>query len=87
MSALIKDAENNGKLSSIAVARRAPKVSHLFFADNSIIFGKAKVDDCQAILRILSDYAQVSGKVINFSKSLITFSPNVHDEVRDVILG
>ena len=37
--------------------------------------------DCQTIVRILNSYALASGQVINFSKSLITFSPNVVGEV------
>ena len=56
LSAMIKAAELDGILHGIPVARRAPTASHLFFADDSNIFGKANLGDCQTIVRILNSY-------------------------------
>ena len=52
-------------LDGIACARRAPRISHLFFADDSIIFGKADETNCFALKEVLETYEQASGQVIN----------------------
>lgn len=46
ISSLLRQAEGGNRISGIAIARRAPKVSHLLFADDSIIFCKANNDEC-----------------------------------------
>ena len=38
LSALIKKEVENGRLGGVAVCCRGPKISHLFFADDSLIF-------------------------------------------------
>ena len=69
----------------ISVAGQAPKVCHLLFADDSILFGRASVREGEEIRTILELYAKASGKIVNFWKSSITFSPNVRIEVHDDI--
>ena len=39
---------------------------HLLFADDSFFFSKAQKEECQTILRILTEYEAVSGQLINF---------------------
>ncbi|KAL0406466.1 UNVERIFIED_CONTAM: putative mitochondrial protein [Sesamum latifolium] len=41
LSCLIQDAENRGRLTGVAVARNAPRVSHLLFADDTLVFCEA----------------------------------------------
>ena len=59
------------------MSRAAPKVSHLFFADDTLIFAKADMRNCEGILEILNKYGIASGQCINFDKSSILFSPNM----------
>ncbi|XP_050211481.1 uncharacterized protein LOC126661668 [Mercurialis annua] len=48
-------------------------VSHLFFADDSLIFTRANVNDCAVIRDILQVYSKASGQTINLDKSAICF--------------
>ena len=53
LSALIKKASVDGLLGGISVCRRGPSLSHLFFADDSLIFCKATLRECDALQKIL----------------------------------
>jgi len=49
LSALIKKEVENGRLGGVAACRRGPKISHLFFADDSLIFCRASLEECDAL--------------------------------------
>ncbi|XP_038695403.1 uncharacterized protein LOC119992679 [Tripterygium wilfordii] len=50
------------------------RVSHLLFADDSLIFCRVKDEDWECIFSILTEYGRVSGQMINYSKTSIFFS-------------
>jgi hypothetical protein len=54
----------------------APSVSHLLFADDSLILCRAREGDAQKLQEILQLYEECSGQMINRDKSAIMFSPN-----------
>ena len=51
-------------------------VSHLLFADDSLIFTKATVADCKHLKTIFDRYTTASGQLINLDKSSMFFSGN-----------
>ncbi|GJX88860.1 hypothetical protein Tco_0340874 [Tanacetum coccineum] len=53
-----------------------PVISHVFFADDSLFFLKAKASECDCLIGLIDQYCKASGQSINFSKSEVTFSPN-----------
>ena len=83
LSALINDATRNNQLNGISICRGAPKVSHLFFADDSLFFCKANGNECNKLKEILGLYESASGQKINTDKSSIFFSPNTSHELKD----
>ena len=85
LSSLIRKAQCDRSMLGVSYARGAPRISHLFFVDDSIIFGKANLDCYQLIKEILAKYEQASGQVINLQKSAISFSPNLSIERKDMI--
>ena len=74
LSTAIWKHEQKGLLSGVSVAHNVPKVCHLLFADDFVLFGHAIIGDCEVFWAILDDYVKASGHIVNFSKSLITWS-------------
>ena len=72
---MLQKAEQEGKLEGIKICRGAPRVNHLFFADDSLILMRARASDAQELGRILEVYERASGQVINKDKSTIIYSP------------
>ena len=46
LSAMLRKEEREGHIKGVAVCRRTPRISHLLFADDSIIFCKASISEC-----------------------------------------
>lgn len=76
---------DRGELKGVKVCRSAPEVSHLLFADDSIIFCRADDKDVAAFKRVLELYENESGQKINFSKSEVTMSANVPAERKETL--
>ena len=85
LSALIKKASVDGLLGGISVCRRGPSLSHLFFADDSLIFCKATLRECDALPKILKVYELALGQQLNRAKTSLFFSGNTPKEIRDEI--
>uniref|UniRef100_A0A803Q1S7 Reverse transcriptase domain-containing protein n=1 Tax=Cannabis sativa TaxID=3483 RepID=A0A803Q1S7_CANSA len=69
----------------IKIARRAPTISHLFFADDSLLFSSASVQAATTIQSILRHYSHASGQMVNFTKSALYFSPNTTQAIKQEI--
>ena len=77
LSAIIHEATRNHFLTGISISCSCPNITHLFFAD-SILFCKAKPEECQELKQNFQRYKDASGKKINTDKSSVFFSPNTH---------
>ena len=64
----------------------APVISHLLFANDTIIFCKATQAQAALIKRILGNYEEASGQKVDYSKTSIEFSPGTPRQVRDSVL-
>ena len=61
LSAMLKKEESEGHIKGVAICRGASRVSHLLFADDSIIFCRASIAECERVLKVLEDYERDSG--------------------------
>ncbi|KAK2648729.1 hypothetical protein Ddye_016218 [Dipteronia dyeriana] len=77
LSQLLQIVERSRKLMGFQCSRGGPKITHLFFADDSMIFTLAVEKDCQIISQVLNVYEKASGQVVNFQKSAICVSKGV----------
>ena len=85
LSSLIRRAVENGDMEGLAVSRGGPRLSHLFFADDSLIFYKASMDECNSLQRILQVYEQASGQQLSRAKTSLFFSNNSPSDVQQQI--
>ncbi|GMI74475.1 hypothetical protein HRI_001116800 [Hibiscus trionum] len=82
LSALIKAARLRNEFKGVKVGRSGVTLTHLFFADDSILFGDTSPTGILALKNLLYVYEKASGQKINFEKSLIYFSSNVPPSTR-----
>ncbi|XP_057789594.1 uncharacterized protein LOC131006452 [Salvia miltiorrhiza] len=80
LSGLLRRAETQELLHGARLSRTAPRVSHLLFADDCIIFGRSNVNEIDLVKNIIRDYEGVSGQLVNLEKSSISFSGGVVEE-------
>jgi hypothetical protein len=82
LSSMLKGAELRGEIDGVRVCRDAPMVSHLLFADDSLILMNADRKNALKLKDILDRYCASSGQKLSESKSSIYFSPNTIVEER-----
>ncbi|XP_040249657.1 uncharacterized protein [Aegilops tauschii subsp. strangulata] len=76
LSLLLNDACARGVLQEIGLTRRAPGISHLLFADDSLLFFKGSFDQALAIKDILTVYEKGTGQMLSPDKCSIMFGKN-----------
>ena len=69
----------------VAVCWRSPKISHLFFANDSLIFCRASLEECDALQRVLRVYEGASGQQLNRAKTSLFFSRNTPNNIQEII--
>ncbi|GKU98550.1 hypothetical protein SLEP1_g11542 [Rubroshorea leprosula] len=69
INGLVSKAIQNGLLERVEVGLRGFKVSHLQYADDTLLFGEATEENVWAMKGILRTFELVSGLKINFNKS------------------
>lgn len=84
LSNLLRQAEKKNHIQGLKFGKHI-SVSHLFFADDSLIFSKASIKDCHHLKDIFERYAKASGQIFNFEKSCMFFSGKIHENHISVI--
>jgi hypothetical protein len=87
LSCMLKQAEDGEELDGIKVCRSSPQVSHLLFADDSLILMKANQENATTLRGILDRYCASSGQRISEGKSSIYFSNNTEVEMKMEVCG
>ena len=59
-SSLIHDTAKNHKISGVSICKGCPKITHLFFSDDSLLFCKENNQECQNLINILQLYEAAS---------------------------
>lgn len=67
-SSLLFETKNSSKINGVKVARGSPYINHLFSADNSFLFCRARSSDWQALHDELEIYEIAADQGINKKK-------------------
>ncbi|KAF7822170.1 reverse transcriptase [Senna tora] len=85
LSCSLLKAQRNKELLGVRFARRGPVITHLMYADDTILFFKADDSNCAVIKAALDMYGSMAGQKLNSDKSFLVFSPNTPATVKDRI--
>lgn len=75
LSSLIRLSLHTNLLKGAKASRRGSAVSHLLFADDSIIFGEA-TEGARGLKSVLAEYEEGSSQIIKYEKSIVFYSSN-----------
>ncbi|XP_026377852.1 uncharacterized protein LOC113272180 [Papaver somniferum] len=82
-SRIIQSQILQGNLNGIIVGKHGLQVSHLFFADECLLFLEASPKYLHNLQQILDQFSKASGQVVNLQISTIFFSKNVPPSLRN----
>lgn len=91
LHALLDKAAREGLIQGISLCRNGPRLTHLFFADNSLLFCRASMQECNHIQAILSEFEAASGQKLNREKTTIFFPvkqpppPNTQENITNLL--
>jgi hypothetical protein len=86
LSSLLSQAEIDGSIVGVPTSSRGPRINHLFFADDSLLFCKASQEQWQRLSMLLNAYEKASGQQLNKDKTWVFFSRNTDSETRQKIM-
>ena len=71
----------------MAIARSGPRITHIFFADDSVLFCKANSQEWGNIQAILELYEKASGKKLDRDKTSLPFSKNTSQAAKEHLIN
>lgn len=69
----------------VRVGIHSPWISHLLFADDSIVLAEASQRGARRLSKVLEVYSRGSGQLVNCDKSAIFFSVNCTEEMKEAV--
>ena len=85
LSSMLHKAIETRQLQGLLSCRGGVRISHLLFADDTLLFCEACTRECQNLLSILAQYEVASGQAINWQKTTLFFSQNTSPAVKEEI--
>ena len=69
-------AEGQGIIKDVSTSPKGPRINHLFFANDGLLFCRATPIEWNRLAKILEVYEKASGQLLNRDKTSIFFSRN-----------
>lgn len=82
-TSLVRSFERRGCIHGYMIARNAPPITSLLFADDCLLTFQAERGETETLKQILNIYGQASRLDINYQKSTIMFSTNTQMSIRE----
>lgn len=84
---MVEKGVRDGSIAGIRIKKGSPFLSHLLFMDDALLFIEPFAESVHNIKEIISKFCIASGQLLNFDKSLVSFSANMEEEQKEVIFG
>lgn len=81
LSLLIQQASDRKQIEGVKMGLAGPIISHIFFADDTLIFLKADEKNYRNLYQVIDEYCSTSGQQVNKSKSSVYFGVNVPESL------
>ncbi|CAL1361203.1 unnamed protein product [Linum trigynum] len=85
LSFLLDKETSQGAIHGLKLKPSCPRLSHCLFADDTVNFGEASLEEATKIMSIINGYSYITGQEVNLEKSSIFFSKNTPDSLRTQI--
>ena len=82
---LLEKVETMGDIRGVSICQNGSRLSHILFANNSLIFCRAKESECKKLLEILVTYESAPRQQINREKTTIFFSKSTSQAMQNTI--
>ncbi|CAN1320599.1 LINE-1 reverse transcriptase homolog [Linum perenne] len=76
LSYMLHNEVRKGGIVGVKLNPQCPILTHVMFADDTVIFGRADMKEMRKVAEVLRQYCYISGQEINEHKSAIFFSAN-----------
>jgi hypothetical protein len=86
LSSMLSYVDRQGTLRGVPTSKRGPRLNHLFFANDSLLFCRADLSHSNRLTSLLHIYERASGQKLNTSKTAIYFSHNTPIGDKDSII-
>lgn len=87
LSQMILAEVRGGAWKAIKMGRHGVPLSHLFFADDLVLFSTASPEQAHVIKRVLHNFCSASGQKVSQAKTTIFFSRNTRDPIRHTVVN
>ena len=84
---LTKEAATKKSGIGLKIWPRSNTVPGLLFVDDCLLFCKANTTICAQLKSLLEKFCDNSGQLINYHKSVLTFSSNASSHQKDIVTG
>ena len=85
LNRMLQAAAREDEIRGFSLCRNGPRISHLFFVDDTLLFIRAVMGDLVKIQEILTLYEQALGQQINRGKTTIFLSKAVTEKRKEEI--
>ena len=86
LNSMVTQAKRDGLLLGVPTSKYGPRVSHLFFANDSLLFCRSSIPQCNRMINILKLYEETSSQRLNNNKTVIFFSIKMTQTAKEEIV-
>ncbi|KAL6211771.1 hypothetical protein ACLB2K_016994 [Fragaria x ananassa] len=85
LTSLFQNVEREGLVHGAKFSEGSPPISHLLFADDSMLFGRVEMQELTLLKQCLLLYERAAGQKVNFQKSVVAFGSGLLEEQKSLI--